>query len=448
VLSFRATAANLPVRMVLMPRAMLRDSVLCCFVSAMMSPCMGMVAHGNLTLAAGGAGSTFMLLAGISAPSEMCMTAKDGNVGLEPCLGAIAAGDGRELWTFQAGGQLLHVASKKCAGVDKATAGGDVVITPCDGADAWELAANGQIMIGSQCLSQDGSAAGLVNVAARAAAVATSTADAWAHGAFAAVDLNQGSFWASQLDEAGPVELSIDLGSERHLEAVKISWEFPAKAFAVSLSVDGEHWSEVFATSVNVEDSSVIALGGKPASKVRLVMQEPHPIKGTFDGHMMYGVKSVSVLAPQLRAVVDDCAAAGKSKDARDKYFASFVSEFDPSASQALRGELPSLTAAKASLSAAAMEVAGRIPKVSMCRQGAGSLVEGPKFQRQELFRQAKAQTSTILLQDRMMNLELGRVEASVARAVDAEYGLGPVSMQPLITSARAAIVHLRGLLK
>ena len=60
------------------------------------------------------------------------------------------------------------------------------------------------------CLSQSGAVAGTVNVAARAAVVATSTADVGAHGSSAAVDLNEASYRASTIDEASPVELSID----------------------------------------------------------------------------------------------------------------------------------------------------------------------------------------------------------------------------------------------
>ena len=39
--------------------------------------------------------SGFMLAAGVTAPSEMCLTAVAGHVGLEACAEAIAAGDGQ-----------------------------------------------------------------------------------------------------------------------------------------------------------------------------------------------------------------------------------------------------------------------------------------------------------------------------------------------------------------
>merc|ERR1712039_139330 len=234
--------------------------------------------------------------------------------------------------------------------------------------------------------------------------------------------------------------------------AMKISWEFPAKAFAVSLSEDGEHWSEVFATSVNVESSTAITLEGRRASKVRLVMQEPHPLDGALGGHMVYGVRSVSVLSPRLHAVADNCATAARSKDARDKYFASFVSGFDPASSQALQSELPLLTDAKAALSAAVSEVMSRIPKASMCRPRP-LLAETVDSRIHQTSQQVEAHADSGLQQGGVANggraLSLGSdsIEAAVAHAVDVEYGLGAATQRQTLGSARAAIVRLRSLL-
>ena len=192
----------------------------------------------------------------------------------------------------------------------------------------------------------------------------------------------------------------------------------------MSLSVDGEHWSEVFATSVNVEGSTAITLEGRRASKVRLVMQEPHPLYGAFGGHLLYGVKSVSVLSPRLQAVADNCATAARSKDARDKYFASFVSEFDLASSQALQSELPLLTDAKAALSAAVSEVMDRIPKASMCRPRP-SLAKIEDSRIHQTSQQAEARAQSILQQSgkanggRALSLGPGSIEAAVASAVD-----------------------------
>merc|ERR1712086_243710 len=99
-------------------------------------------------------------------------------------------------------------------------------------------------------------------------------------------------------------------------------------------------WAEVYATDSNVLSSSSIALGSASASKVRIVM---HEAAGTFQGHNVYGIKGLVLRASRLQSIVEECAAAAKSNDARDKYFETHVSEFAPCSSKALRSELPSL---------------------------------------------------------------------------------------------------------
>jgi len=76
------------------------------------------------------------------------------------------------------------------------------------------------------------------------------------------------------LDPDGPVTMTIDLGSARKLSAAEVLWEFPAKAFTISVSTDGIKWSEVYATDSNVLTSTSVPLGSITASKVRVVMHE------------------------------------------------------------------------------------------------------------------------------------------------------------------------------
>ena len=85
----------------------------------------------------------FMINSGISAPEEMCLAVENGlvdTIGAEVllmrCLDAIAAGDGRELFSFQSGGKLMSVVGKHCVALSNndVVDGGALVLEPCDAA--------------------------------------------------------------------------------------------------------------------------------------------------------------------------------------------------------------------------------------------------------------------------------------------------------------------------
>jgi len=316
-------------------------------VAAFSAGCDAMLLHSNTST------PVFMLVAGVSSPEEMCLLESTGRIGLSSCAAAVAAGDGRELWSISDGGQLVNAASKKCA---SAAAGATMLsVLDCRGASTWKLLAGGQVQVGDRCLSQSGQGVGIENVAAHAAVVATSSANAASHAAAAAVDADDATFWASKPGDAGPTELTIDIGEARHISTVKIAWESIAQSFSVSVSSDGSSWTEVFATTVNVEQASIVPIG-LTASRVRLEMSKP--LGGASSGRPLFGIKTVVALAPRMAPSLDDCSAASSSTDARDKYFPVAVSDFDLSASATLHAELPALASARTSLSTALSEVA------------------------------------------------------------------------------------------
>lgn len=319
-----------------------------------------------------------MVVSGITAKQEFCLSVEEGNsatdgaaVVLETCAGAVAAGDGRELFSLQAGGQILNVAGGKCLGVDGDSDGSEVVLSGCDKASQWEVLGNGQLRLnapGDLCLAQAGLAPGSADVAVNAAVMASSTVNSLSHGAAMAVDDDADTYWASKFDDTkAPVEYVIDFGDAQKLQSIELSWEFPARAFAVASSVDGEHFTDVFATDANVLKSSRVSLGGVLARKLRISMFEPHPTYARFQGHLLYGIRSVAVFADRLRSVVSECAKVAKSSDARDKFFLSYVGEFDPFPAKGLRSELPAVEAARASLAATVSELADAVPQLSLC---------------------------------------------------------------------------------
>lgn len=418
-----------------MSPAMLRSKALICLVALVLdcsSIKLSLRTGVGSNASSGGSPSTFMLTAGITSSEEMCLVGNAGVVYLDTCTGAMAAGDGRELWSLQTGGQLTHVVSKLCAGASQPVVGESVALVACSGAGIWKLLPNGQAQIGEHCLSQVGVVAGLGNVAAHASAQASSSAHPASHGAAAAMDFDEGSFWASRPDEASPVEFTVDLGERRSVNLLKITWEYPPQAFSVSSSADGEHWEQAFTTDVNMESVTRIPLRQTLASKIKVVMRQPHALFGKMSGHSYYAIKSISVLAPRLRAALDDCAAAARSKDARDKYFPSYVSNFDPSSASVLQAELPQLLAAKASLSSALSRIAAVQAKVSEC----GST----RILRADVHDAGVLQGDTLLA-------SLSRSASPVSgleELADIEQGIDLVGIEAFLALAKATIVDMR----
>ena len=108
---------------------------------------------------------------------------------LEPCAGAVGFGDGRELFSFQPGGQIVNVVRGKCFGVsgeEHIADGNDIILVDCEEALKWEFSGNGQLKVDGpdgMCLNQAGLAPGIVDVARNAAVVASSTINMQTHGA-------------------------------------------------------------------------------------------------------------------------------------------------------------------------------------------------------------------------------------------------------------------------
>lgn len=376
------------------------------------------------------------VISGITGEEEYCLSVSGGigtdgaGLALESCAKTSAFGDGRDLFTLQPGGQLANVPSGKCVSVIETEVKEDafVSLASCDCASRWEVQSNGQFKMkstGDFCLTQEGAAPGLQDVAANAAATASSTVNAASHGAAMAVDGQMKTFWASKYDDtAGPVEFLVDLGSIHTLHDMEVFWEFPARAFSVSLSTDGSHFTEVFATDANVMPTSRLALGGSEGRKVRITMKEPHPTGATFQGHRLYGIRTVSVYAQGLRAVVSDCGKASKSSDARDKYFLTAATEFDEAPAKSFLSELPALESARVALAANIAELSDALPKLESCGMHA-------------LSRQRASQK---LGQMRKQIVARGS-SASLLSAVDTE------DLDVLLKAARSTIISIRGAL-
>ena len=106
-----------------------------------------------------------------AAGGEMCLVAKEG-VQMAPCLSAIAAGDGQEIFQF-VDGALKNAATKTCVTLANGdAAAGKLIMAACptedgDGRSSYALTAKGQLQLGmgNYCLSASGAQVALQDCA-------------------------------------------------------------------------------------------------------------------------------------------------------------------------------------------------------------------------------------------------------------------------------------------
>ena len=106
----------------------------------------------------------FMLVSGAkSSLGELCLVARGSGLGTEPCLKAVAAGDGREIFRFNDVGQIVDAGAKCMTLVDgDASMGGKLALETCataadadDGRSSWALTSSSQLKLdklGNYCL--------------------------------------------------------------------------------------------------------------------------------------------------------------------------------------------------------------------------------------------------------------------------------------------------------
>lgn len=382
----------------------------------------------------------FMLVSGITSPAgEQCLVTGASGVHLEPCLEAIAAGDGREVLQQDEAGRLSNLAEGTCMELaDGDAAGGGVLsMGPCgaaetgDGRGIFAMTPGGQLKmprVGNYCLTVAGDGAADVDIAQGAEVVATSS-DAQ-HTVDHVSDGDAQSYWASGLDPASRVDVQLAFGAARQIKAVHIDWEHPAQAFEVQVANDGK-WSTIFGTSGNNLQTSSYVGPVVTGTALRIRMTQPHPTLGTSDGHAVYGIRGVRIMAASARAVVQDCAESEDNADARDKFFMVAVPEFDPAAASPVKANAALLQAAQAHLGKSLADLYVAMPTLAACGFKAS-------FVKQRVVEVLAERVVASRLQQGARGS--GDASSAAVAAVGPSMGVDMVSLESLIASARAAL--------
>lgn len=376
----------------------------------------------------------FMLVSGItSTDGEQCLVAGASGIALEPCLEAIAAGDGREVMQFDKGGQITSPVDGSCLALaDGDTSGGGAfAMEACsasaesgDGRTVFSLTPGGQLKmprLGNYCVTMAGESAASSDIAQGADLTATSSNGQ--HSVKNIADGDAQSYWASASDPAAPVDVQLDFGEAKHVKSIEIEWENPAQAYEL-LVASGGRWTSIYSTAGNNLQATRYVGPAVSGSALKIRMTTPHPTLGSSGGHALYAIKAVRVLATSARAVVQDCVEAEDNTDARDKFFMVAVPAFDPSSAAAAKQHAALLGASEEHLGNLLAELYAAMPSLAACgfRASFGKQLQATSA----LMRQASS----------------SRRAASAAAAAPT-LGVDMQALQALVAKAREALAEI-----
>jgi len=378
----------------------------------------------------------FMFVSGITSPvGEQCLVTGASGVHLEPCLESIAAGDGREVLQQDEDGRIIADDGTCLALVDGDTTGGGMLaMAPCstsagDGRDVFAMTSSGQLKmprVGSYCLTVAGEGAVDANIAQ--AAEVTATSSNAQHAVEHIADGDAQTWWSSATDPASRVDVQLDFGATKQIKAVEIEWEHPAQAFELQVASGGK-WATIFSTSGNNLQTTSYIGPVVSGSALRIRMTQLHPTLGSSDGHSVYGIRDVRVLASSARAIVQDCAEAEDNTDARDKFFMVAVPDFDPAAAAAAKAHAALLQAAEGHLGNSLAELYVALPTLAAC----GFKASFSKQPAEMLAQRAAAQRSMRASKD---------AAATAVAAVGPSMGVDMAALKSLVASARGALAQ------
>ncbi|CAL1172210.1 unnamed protein product [Cladocopium goreaui] len=236
----------------------------------------------------------------------------------EACEDAVLLGDGREIWRLEPSGHLVSQ-DGRCLMADST---GVRLTGQCDTGpgQAWQLLGTNQLQLdqGAEGMCLTLSSSPLVDVAQGQSAHATSSIDAF-HSAEQAVDGTSSSYWAADPEDQEKI-FWISFPQTR-LKMLDINWEYPPDAFQVELTKDGVDWEPAYAVDSNMLHAtrSRIPLKGQETIGMRLRLHA--------SDKQLVGIRTLQTFSLNNLPGLEPCETP---KMARDKWFLSSVTQFDP----------------------------------------------------------------------------------------------------------------------
>ena len=253
---------------------------------------------------------------------EGCIISADGSgkdgreLQLMDCTEAIAAGDGRELWTIQNSFEITSYVGGKCieAAEGDTSDGARVQINDCwvsksagDGREKWVMDHSGLTRLykdQSKCLTVLTDSQ-LENLCLNRKSFASSTLNDGQHEANMAVDGYQENYWVSNPGN-NEATFTIMFEEPKTVKEIQIKWKFPAEEFEVLGLTAHNIWEGVSIVKNNGKglNLNVVNIGSRNLMGIKIVMLKT---RDQFNGQPVYGIWDIRCISGTKAVRLKDC---------------------------------------------------------------------------------------------------------------------------------------------
>jgi len=299
---------------------------------------------------------TVMLKTAAQGDNDGCLISADGSgkdgreIQLMDCTEAIAAGDGRELWTIQNNFEITSYVGEKCieAAEGDTSDGARIQINDCwvsksagDGREKWVMDHNGLTRLykdQSKCLTVLTNSQ-LENLCLNSKSFASSTLNDGQHEANMAVDGYQENYWVS-----GPgnneATFTMMFNEPTTIKEIQIKWKFPAEEFEVLGLTYHNIWEGLSFVKNNGKglNLNIVNLGSRNLIGIKIVMLKT---RDQFNGQPVYGIWDIRCISGTKAVKLKDCKELEELKT--NKFLLEDVSFIDLTAGPRLTMEKVSL---------------------------------------------------------------------------------------------------------
>merc|ERR1712216_349632 len=197
----------------------------------------------------------------------------------------------------------------------------------------------------------------------------------------------------------------------------------------------------LYETNSNAMKKTIVAPRGKVGRVLQIHMRHPQPVESSVANRFAYAIRNIRVVASAALVIAADCAEASENGEARDKFSAVFVPEFDPALANSARTSAELGLKASDRLSGSLAMLANSLAALEHCGLNANKTCSGESCMNANVIEAVQFPTH---LDQREAKANGDLHWAGFVASIDKQLGIDKLELAKLIDNANNAVAAVK----